>query len=79
MGGQVADALEQIHVTNISDLKPLSAADLITRIGVTPRMAERLVACGLGHDESQVVNKGPPKSIQVTYNTYLCFVVFIQS
>lgn len=65
MGGAVAAALSRAGVQCIADLSAWQPQQLHAMLGLQQRLCERLVEWGKGWDDAPVVDKGPPKSLQV--------------
>lgn len=67
LGGAVAAALVKHGITHIAQLQQHSPAQLQLLLGgqQAAKLADRLVDAGWGRDAAAVVDKGPPKSIQV--------------
>jgi hypothetical protein len=65
--GGVAPALLRLGISAASQLQAHSAASLAALLGgqQQARLAGRLAEAGWGRDEARVVDKGPPKSLQV--------------
>ncbi len=65
MGGKVAEALAKAGVQCALDLKRWAPEQLAAAVGLSVALATTLVAWGCGVDDTPVVDKGPPKSLQV--------------
>ncbi|GLI65868.1 hypothetical protein VaNZ11_009504 [Volvox africanus] len=65
LGGRTAEALTEAGYVTASHLRSLSAPQLVTRFGVRPRVAQKVVMWARGKDPRTVGERGPPKAIQV--------------
>lgn len=67
MGGRVADALRGVGVTTAAGLRALPEQQLLQLLGPKPAAVAQLLQWARGEDSREVVDKGPPKSIQVIW------------
>jgi hypothetical protein len=76
VGVAMTDALESAGIQRATDLAGRTPAELsvIAGGGLAAEVAARLVDMGKGLDRSAVVDKGPPKTIQVSLS---CLVLFV--
>lgn len=65
MGGKVAGTLAGAGIKTVADLQRCGAALLETLPWLKPGVAAQLLGWCRGRDEAAVVDKGPPKSLQV--------------
>jgi hypothetical protein len=65
IGGRIADDLKHLGMAVAADLQRLGEQQLLAVPSVRPNVAAQLAGWGHGRDGSAVVDKGPPKSLQV--------------
>jgi hypothetical protein len=65
IGGRIAGDLKGLGVTTAAGLQQLSEQRLAALPSVRPAMAATLAGWAHGRDSTSVVDKGPPKSLQV--------------
>lgn len=63
----MADALTQAGLRTAASLRTLTPQELVAATGLKQEVAEKLVDMVWGRDSTPVVDKGPPKSIQVRH------------
>jgi hypothetical protein len=71
--GGVAPALLRLGIACASQLQAHAPASLAALLGgqQQARLAGRLAEAGWGRDEGRVVDKGPPKSLQVRRSLFV--------
>lgn len=65
MGGRVADVLREAGVTTAAQLRALRQPRLVEEMHIKAPVAAQLLQWARGEDSREVVDKGPPKSLQV--------------
>ncbi len=65
IGGRISDDLKALGITMAAQLQQLPEQQLAALPSVRPAMAATLAGWAHGRDGSAVVDKGPPKSLQV--------------